>query len=713
MEQRIPLQYTVGYSDNFNTSPLQWFPAKVPGAVQLDFARAQGWESYTFGDNYKQYAFMEDCFWTYRAYLPKLPNGSVYFHSEGIDYRFMIRFLGKVIWEQEGMFTPVDVELPNAKEGDLLEIILYPIPKRAGARPDRQQADACVKPACSYGWDWHPRLVPSGIWDDTYLAVRTHPLFETPQTRYTLSEDFSYAVLTLDCDFPARWTVTDPKGNLVFCLENQTEALIEHPLLWWCNGQGEQNLYTSTVERYEDGQRKIQKIGFRRIRLIMDEHGWDEPPEGVHFPAERKHPPMTLELNGRVIFGKGSNWIQPEIFYGTITRDTYLPLLKLAKKANMNLLRCWGGQIIQKECFYELCDELGLMVWQEFPLSCNCHPDDPHYLHILDQESRSVIRRLRVHPCLVLWCGGNELFCSWSRMTEQSLALRLLNRNCFDLDPGTPFLFTSPLMGVGHGPYTFRTDFGQDIFQLMNAEHKTAYCEFGIPSPSSPEYIAAFIPKDLQKMPEPGTPWQTHHAYNVISQHGWLQLHNIEHYFGKQNNYQKIYELGSWLQSAGYQAFFEGARRQKPNCSMALNWCYNEPWPSAANNNIINYPALPKPAYEAVTQALRPILVSAQFDRFDYYGGDLFTCTLWLLNDSCLQPEPGSVEVLLFLNDKEYHLGRWNYTSCRPNTNLKGETFSIKLPVVHAKEMKLFLKADAYSSVYRLYYAPQKQHSDL
>lgn len=133
-------------------------------------------------------------------------------------------------------------------------------------------------------------------------------------------------------------------------------------------------------------------------------------------------------IHGRSIFARGSNWGSPDIFPGRAGADTYRPLLALARDAHFNLLRCWGGAPAPKESFFERCDVLGLFVWQEFPLACNRYPDTPGYLADLDRESRAIIRRVRQHPCLALWCGGNELFNAWSGMDDQSLALRLLNR---------------------------------------------------------------------------------------------------------------------------------------------------------------------------------------------------------------------------------------------------------------------------------------------
>ncbi|MFD2329930.1 hypothetical protein ACFSR7_11830 [Cohnella sp. GCM10020058] len=267
------------------------------------------------------------------------------------------------------------------------------------------------------------------------------------------------------------------------------------------------------------------------------------------------------------------------------------------------MLRVWGGGIVNKASFFEQCDELGLMVWQEFPLACNSYPDSPSYLKVLDQESRSIIGRLRKHACVVLWCGGNELFNAWSGMTDQSYPLRLLNANCYELDPSTPFIMTSPLEGMGHGHYVFRYETGEDVFQAMFRSQNTAYTEFGVPSPSPVEQLRRFIPPEDLYPPKPGTAWESHHAFNALAENMWLMSDQLEYYFGPHETLEQLVEQGQLLQAEGYKCIYEESRRQKPKCAMALNWCYNEPWPTAANNSIVCWPAEPKPAYYTIPDA--------------------------------------------------------------------------------------------------------------
>ncbi len=278
----------------------------------------------------------------------------------------------------------------------------------------------------------------------------------------------------------------------------------------------------------------------------------------------------------------------------------------------MNLIRCWGGAIVPPEEFHDACDELGLMVWQDFPLGCNRYEGAPAYLAVLDQESKSIIRRLRAHPSLALWCGGNELFNSWSGMTDQDLAIRLLNRNCYDLDPERPFLSTAPVAGMAHGHYVFRDARGDEVFQIMARSSATAYTEFGCPAPADAEILRETLPDDELFPPRPDTSWESHHAFKAWAPNSHLLLDVIEDYFGPSETLEQLVERGQLLQAEGLKCLFEEARRQKPRASMALNWCFSEPWPAAANLSVVGWPDRPKPSLAAVGQSSR----SARSRRF-------------------------------------------------------------------------------------------------
>nr|MBQ4319554.1 hypothetical protein [Clostridia bacterium] len=540
-----------------------------------------------------------------------------------------------------------------------------------------------VKPPVSYEWDWHPRVIPSGIWDETYIETRGTGHITRAEASYTLSADYTRADVHFDieCSGDYSITVADPDGNIVYTSKNN-DVKIEHPALWWCRGQGKADLYTYEIT--SDSDVKKGHIGFRRVKLVMNEGAWNEPME---FPKSRSVPPCQIELNGRRIFAKGSNYVNHEIFTGTRTREKYEEQIRLASECNMNIFRCWGGSGIQKSDFYELCDIYGIMVWVEFPLACNDYYDSEHYLTILEQEAKAIITKLRSHPCLTLWCGGNELFNSWSMMTDQHLALRLLDKLTYELCRDIPYIMTSPLSGMKHGGYTFIDgQTGLDQFALFTRSKATAYTEFGMPGITSIEMLREIIPEDeLFPIPEDrGGSWKAHHAFGAWGKEAWLGYPTLEKY-GDVSTLEKLVETSQWLQYVGYKAIFEEARRQKPYCAMAINWCWCEPWKCAVNNSLIAYPAVKKPGWYSVRDSLRDVVGTARMFRFDYKRGERFECELWLLND---KPEPvkeaevtvKAVIPLICGESVTYAFGQAHFTDVEALTNANGGTFGFDMP---------------------------------
>ncbi|MBE7044041.1 MAG: hypothetical protein E7397_00800 [Ruminococcaceae bacterium] len=688
----------------------EFFPAQVPGNIQNDYAKAFSWGDVNYADNCKQYEALEDYAWLYRTELIYEQNEGerIFFVTYGIEYEYDILLNHKKLLHHTGMFSKVELDITDElKNGTLLEIYLYPHPKREGADPCRDQADQSCKPAVCYGWDWHPRLLVSGIFDETFIETRTDASITFCEPSYQLSEDFKKADLhfEIDCGETVSISLYSPDGQCIY--EGTSHDIhLEDVALWWCNGQGKANLYRYQVRSSRD---TIEgHIGFRHIRLGMNgEHAWNYPSE---FPKSRSYPPITIELNGRPIFAKGSNWVNPEIFTATITEPLYEEQLQLAKDANMNILRCWGGAIVNKEYFFELCDRLGLMVWQEFPLACNNYVGTPDYLAVLEQEATAIIRRIRRHPCHVLWCGGNELFNGWSKMTDQSLALRLLNKLCYEYDREKPFIPTAPIMGMGHGHYLFYDqESKQSVFELFRQSDNTAYSEFGIPSIAPMEILEKVLPPELIQTPTPDTAWETHMGYNAWTPDSWLCLGIIDELFGKQTCIEDYIEKSTWTQCEGLKCVFEEARRQKPHCSMAINWCYNEPWNNVAGNSLLRYPTLPQPGYYAVRDALRNVMPSARIEHFSYEAGETLCAELWLLNDSDSEVSQ-TVRVYLEINGQKEPVLTWETGTIPANTNKKGHKIQIELPQnAPTQAIILHLEADCGNSSYKLLLKATKQ----
>jgi beta-mannosidase len=714
------LSWEVGWARQSDLQPAEFVPAVVPGAVQLDWAHAQGWPEFWRGENFKAYHWMEDVYWTYRARLNKpalAADQRLMLVCTGVDYACEVRVAGRVVLTHEGMFSCFETDLTPGSDGAVIEIIVSPVPKTplpAGAVVDdqnrgRREARQCCKPAVSYGWDFHPRLIPLGIWDETYLQVRTiGASLDSVEVACELADDLSSASLRLVTEGNARcvrWTLHDPYGSVVNSLVGEPGALavlIDKPMLWWPSTEGEPALYTSIVETIDFADQTIerfeQRFGIRRIKLVMY-------PGQIDQRVNESQPtvPITFEVNGRSIFARGANWVCPEIFPGTLTKERYREQLELFAGANFNLVRCWGGAIVNKTAFFDLCDELGILVWQEFPLSCNNYEGTPEYLRILDQESKAIIKRRRRHACVALWCGGNELFNGWSGMNMQDLALRLLDRNCFDLDPARPFLPTSPLVGIRHGDYRFRmgdTADARTVFDLYPSERATAYAEFGVPGPAAVSQLTQIIPEPEIWPVHRSPSWSAHHAFDAwYPGNSWLFPEVADYYFGPSDTLEQLVDRLQLLQAQGYKAIYEEGRRQKPVCSLVACWVFNEPWPCAANNSLVSWPNTPKPAYHAVASANRPLMASARIPRFDWVPGGEFCAQLFLLNDTPRAVDSMEVQVYLKTASGQEPISNWSCPGTGANTHCagpvvrgtvperNGETFELIVEVVGRPEL--------------------------
>ncbi len=715
--KQFSLDWQLGMHAQQTGAPDTWIPAKVPGAVQLDWAKAHGFAPYIHADHYKDYLWMEDVFWTYRTRVPECratEDERVFFVCGGVDYQFEVLLKGEIIHAQEGMFTPFDLELTGrAEAGDVLEVRVFPAPKSRPVAVDaseeelRSQADHSCKPAVSYKWDFHPRLIPLGIWQDTYVEVRPSCIIAETGLDYRLSTDLQRAEISdVVCvegllRGMVRWELLDPAGHCVIeqvlpaVEKTEFHAVLENPQLWWPHDQGQPLLYTSRMTLMEESGNVLdwqeRRVGFRKVRLVMNESAWNLPDR---YPMTRSAAPMTLEINGRKVFAKGSNWVSPHIFPGKLNRAIYEDLLTLAREANMNILRCWGGAPVQKSDFFDLCDEMGIMLWQEFPLACNNYPDDEDYLRILDQESRSIIRKLKHHPSIVLWCGGNELFNNWSMMTEQSLALRLLDSNCLKMDPERPFIMTSPLNGAGHGPYyIFDHVHQQEAWPMFQQARQTAYCEFGCTGGMAPaETLREIIPPESIFPPRPDVAWVAHHAYgsSLLSAH--LTVEVTEQLLGAAQSLEDLVEKSQLIQGEVLKGMFEEVRRQKMAASMAINWCFNEPWPAAANCSIVAWPAKPKSGLAAVKDALRPALASLRIPHFQWQADEQLTFEVWMLNDAPAPLAGGDVSVWLRVDGQETRLLEWSFPELPAASNLQGPQGQALLPEEGARQFELLVR---------------------
>lgn len=291
-----------------------------------------------------------------------------------------------------------------AKSRELKGAYPYELPKvQNGKVPD---LNLVRKPICHGGWDWGLAQMTTGFCGPVTLWVTDDARIDYVRNFQRFAEDYS------SCDVTVCVTVTSPGcvTNVPFevSIDGQTvirkvslepgpnelelTVTVAKPRLWWPNGEGEQNLYTLFVR--VGSATDSRRVG---LREIVFEHGEDDKGYALGFT-----------VNGRRVFAKGASWVPCDAFESRQTSERYRDLLRSAAAANMNMIRVWGGGQYEREVFYETCDELGLMVWQDFMFCCAVYPASPEFLAAVRDEAEHQVRRLQAHPSLALWCGDNE-----------------------------------------------------------------------------------------------------------------------------------------------------------------------------------------------------------------------------------------------------------------------------------------------------------------
>lgn len=465
-------------------SKLDPLPASVPGHVHLDLVR-----NGVVGDPFaaKQELgcqWVDHAEWNYCVEFvveegPQLPHRRLRFG--GLDTVCRIRLNDELIAEHDNMFVPLEVDVgerlrigSNRLEVSFSSAVDVGNRRRAAyfqredLPPDLVRFDerAFVRKApYMFGWDWGPRLVSAGIWQPVELVEFAARLQDVRVEQWHQP----------DGDVVVRVTsVVEGDGSVVhfwrespgdpWCRLEEGEALrLRTPKLWWPAGAGEPFLHElvtfllppglscNTEPECRAGALDVRtsRVGLRTIRLRQEPDAW-----GTSF---------GFEVNGRPIWCLGANWIPDHSFPSQVTRDRLRRQLRSARDMNMNMLRVWGGGIYETDDFYDLCDELGILVWQDFPFACSYAPDDAASVAELENEAEFAVKRLRNRASLALWCGNNEnlmMFeAKWDDATKHptrchgeriwnSALPALLAR----LDPDRPYVATSPHSPGGGEP---------------------------------------------------------------------------------------------------------------------------------------------------------------------------------------------------------------------------------------------------------------------
>jgi beta-mannosidase len=451
------------------------------------------------------------------------------------------------------------------------------------------------KPACHFGWDWNLAIVPFGIYGNIQLRRKGNLRIEHVQVKQT--HNTTAGKVTVDVDVVLRGrkdadiTVTFDgveKRRLVKGdygdVKQRFRFDLDQPDLWWPAGQGAQRLYDLMIEC--DGQVERRRIGLRTIELLTDP---DEA--GSRF---------ALRVNGRLMFCKGANWIPADALPSSATEELTRKLLKSAVDANMNMIRVWGGGYYEKDFFYEACDDLGLLVWQDFMFSCNLYPSTPEFLKEVQAEVDYQVRRLQHHACLALWCGDNELIgaLTWFKESRENRDRYLVNYDRLNrtvetamraADPQGNWWPSSPSPGVldfgdawhadNKGDMHFWSVWheGKDFSHYHDV--KPRFCsEFGFQSFPSLAITRGFI--DHEDDLNIASEVMEHHQRNAGGNARIAET--MFRYFRFPKDFANFVYLSQVQHGYAMRTAVEAWRSLKPHCMGTLYWQLNDTWPVAS-----------------------------------------------------------------------------------------------------------------------------------
>jgi beta-mannosidase len=411
--------------------------------------------------------------------------------------------------------------------------------------------------------------------------------------------------------------------------------------LWWPNGYGPQALNSLTLNlRNQAGDliaTQTETFGLRSLRAVANDGA----------PADAL--PYTVVINNKKIFIKGWNWVPADLLYGRADDARYERLLTLAQRAHCNLLRVWGGGLIEKHQFYDLCDRLGILVWQEFIQSSsgidNEPSRDPAYLAYIEAQARQIVPRRRNHPSLIIWCGGNELMDPNMVPITLNHPTNLVFRKVLgELDPDRIFLPTTPSgplfssnpipdrppeewlsrMHDVHGNWNYEGTVKQ--YGHYNLIAPLYHSEFGVEGVTSLADALKIAPLEKLWPADATNPLWTHHA------DWWMPKTAVEEAWGPMPDLPTLIRCSQFLQADGLRYAVEASRRRKFHTSGCSPWQFNEPWPNLACTNAVSYFLEPRPVYWWVRHAYEPLHVSLRHDGLAQGGKTEYHAEVWVNN---------------------------------------------------------------------------------
>jgi beta-mannosidase len=610
-------------------------PARVPGSVQGALRATGLLPDWNIGDNYRQCEWVEHRHWMYRTSLPDdWLRKDVRYRLDclGLDYAGWIYVNGKLAGEFKGTHVPHSFDLTPflLPAVNILEVVFDLSPRWLGQFGYSSKMTEW-KPRFNYTWDWSPRLVQIGIWDDIYLVALDEAEIMECSIAANYDPEGSAGLLEIQASTSPNvdgcWQVQLKDGDAVLFEASFLGAVIHQEIQglpvrpWWPNLEGDQPLYTFTCRLLDSAGRELdcreRRIGFKHVE-------W-RPCEAAPVGAD----PWLCVINGREVFLQGVNFAPLCANFADLRKEDYDHRLRQYQALGLNLFRINACQFLEREWFYDRCDELGLMVWQEFPLTSsgleNWPPEDPASIESVAEIARSFITRRRHHVSLLLWSGGNELQgdlvgrktgigkpCDLSHPM-----LKRLGDVAQELDPRRRYIPTSPLgplagassedFGKGlhwdvHGGAAMLTSFAE-AEEYWAADDALMRSEIYCPGASPVETIRKYA-GNFETFPA-----TVDNPYWTRLTTWWLDWKRLVAVYGREP--ANLEEYVAWSQAEQARrlaAEMQSCKNRFPRCGGVLLWSGHDTFPLAINSSLIDYDGNLKPSADAVSQVWeRPV----------------------------------------------------------------------------------------------------------
>jgi beta-mannosidase len=611
-------------------------PVKVPGSVHQALRHAGVLPDWNQGLASLDCEWVENRHWTFESRIPAAVFESGWHHElvcDGLDHAGTVLCGGQPVGNFDDAHVPHRFDLGEAATAYLAShpgadavplVIAFTHPPRNLGQVGRTSRVRAAKPRFSYGWDWTPRLVQTGIWDGLRIESSHGPVLPPHgvTTRHDAATGRGTLCIDLDDELPAschlevtlsngrHWTI-GPDQRMI-----ELDAGIVEP--WTIAGRGKPMLHRAEL-RLCSADGKIHDlractVGFREVHWL--------PCESAPPGAE----PWLCSIQGETIFLAGVNWTPILPNFADVTREAYRTRLETYRDCGFNLVRVWGGAVLEREWFYDLCDELGLLVWQEFPFCSsgidNRPPDDPASIARAVATARSHIRRRAHHPSLLMWCGGNELQETRDGRERPLSAdhplIAALKQTAAALDPGRRFLPTSPQgpefsidpdqRGLGrhhcvHGPWDLEGTM-DDWKTWWDASDALFHAEAGAPGASAAAEIRRLCG-------DAGLPGDASHPVWRHTASWWLQWEPWLAHGGDPHDLEAHVRWSQNRQAEALAHAMSSCLARFPRCGGLIVWMGHDCFPCPVNTSILDFHGHPKPAALALREVLRPSSTTA------------------------------------------------------------------------------------------------------